>query len=94
MDYYKYNERVQKQACWAVITIAVDDRVSRLMAESGVLAALGNALLNHAYCYTFNLFITNFVGLMQEFRRTRAWRSVTSQSLEMKSNSRLRTQAS
>ena len=47
MDRYRDNAKVQKQACWVIITLAVDDGISSTIVENGVLPALANALFYH-----------------------------------------------
>lgn len=47
MDLHLVSEKIQKQACWAVLTLAAEDKVSADMVTKGIPAALANALVSH-----------------------------------------------
>jgi hypothetical protein len=47
MDAFTDNARVQKQGCWAVLTLAGEDKIADELMRKGVPAALANALYQH-----------------------------------------------
>lgn len=47
MDLYKYNSKYQRQALWAMLTLAATDEMSRLLVNQGANSAILNAMMNH-----------------------------------------------
>ena len=49
MERYEQTPKLQRQACWAVLTVAGSDEIARAVAEFPVGAAVVSALVNHRY---------------------------------------------
>jgi hypothetical protein len=49
MEMYKMSAKLQRQACWAVLTLCGNDDLSRNIANEGGGSALINAMVNHRF---------------------------------------------
>ncbi len=47
MELYSSNAKYQRQALWALLTLAATDELSRLIVTKGVSSAILNAMVNH-----------------------------------------------
>ena len=48
LDRHLEDAKVQKQGCWAVLTLAGEDAMSLEMMERGIPAAVANAMVRHS----------------------------------------------
>lgn len=42
------NPKLQRQACWALLTLAANDEISRMIASEGGIGAIIAAMINNA----------------------------------------------
>lgn len=49
MDRYQQSAKLQRQACWAVLTVAGSDEIARAVSEFPIGAAVVAALVTHRY---------------------------------------------
>ncbi len=47
MDRYRQSSKIQRQACWAILTLAGSDDVARAVAMGGACSAVLNAMTEH-----------------------------------------------
>jgi hypothetical protein len=48
MDRFRLSAKVQRQCCWALLTLAGCDEVARQVAQGGAVSAVANAMTTHA----------------------------------------------
>ena len=49
MDRHKENSKFQRQACWALLTVAGSDDASRMIIQGGAVSAIINAMVYHRH---------------------------------------------
>ena len=63
MERYQDSAKLQRQACWALLTVAGSDDIARAVAEFPVAAAIVSAMVMHRLVE--NIFQMNYCGISE-----------------------------
>jgi hypothetical protein len=47
MERHRLNAKIQRQACWALLTVAGSDEIARAVADRPLAAAVVDAMVTH-----------------------------------------------